>query len=173
MRDENCLILSEHALDHLRSDRRLFGIILDDVANKNVRVQGDHRPEAPRRIAFSMSWSDTCRFDFSMPRSERKSTVSGSTVTPPSLPMLKLSRSPGSTPRWSRISLGIVIWPLDVNVAVGMSLPIASVLTLFLTPSRQRRRSLRARVERVRGARVRAACPPAAGEAHLDTVIRG
>src|SRR5439155_969128 len=96
-----------------------------------------------------------------------------STVTPPSLPMLKLSRSPGSTPRWSRISFGIVIWPLDVSVAVGMSLPIASVLTLFLTPSRQRRRSLRTRVESVRGARVRAAHLPAAGEAHLDTVIRG
>src|SRR5438128_4277623 len=107
-----------------------------------------------------------------MPRNERKSTVSGSTVTSPSLPMLKLTRSPGSIPRCSRTSFGIVIWPLDVSVALGISLPIPRFLVLFLTSSRQRRRCFGARVQRVRGERVRATRTSTAGETHLDAIVR-
>src|SRR5437764_6213206 len=120
-----------------------------------------------------MACNDTRLLALSMPRRERTSTVSGSTVTSPSLPMLKLTRSPGSIPRCSRTFFGMVIWPFEVSVALGMSLPIPPFLTLFLAPLRRRGRRLRAGVQRVRGARVLAAGASAVREAQLQAVVRG
>src|SRR5580704_1442153 len=112
------LTFGEETLD----DRGLTGIVIGHKSDENVRVQRPHSPIAPRAIASSISWSviGRPRGDLMIPLSDRKSVLMAFSENRPVLSFTKSTRSPGFRPIWSRTSLGIVIWPFDVTVLLGM-----------------------------------------------------
>ena len=55
VRDKRSFLILEGIEEDRTSPGRLLGIVLDKEAHKNVGVEGDQSPAAPRRIASSMS----------------------------------------------------------------------------------------------------------------------
>src|SRR6266576_6742257 len=103
-------------LDYLPCLRRLYWVVLGEIADENVGVEPDHRrrargapPAAPSAAASVISPIVTGRrrLDLIIPRKAAAGSF-GKRTTVPSGCTKNLTRSPGFNRRCSRIAFGIV-----------------------------------------------------------------
>src|SRR6266478_6261562 len=120
--EESGVLLGQLLLDQLPRLWRLDGIVLREVADKDVGIEPDHRrlargatPATPAAAAAAISSIVTgrCRRGLTMPR-KAEAGIFGNRTTLPSGCTKNLTLSPGFNRRWSRMGLGIVAWPLAV-----------------------------------------------------------
>src|SRR5271165_247956 len=120
--DETGVLLGQLPFDQLGRLRRLNGIVLREVADKDVGIESDHRRlarcEMPAALAAAASLISSivtgrCRRGLTIPRNA-EAGIFGNRTTLPSGCTKNLTLSPGFNRRWSRMAFGIVAWPLAV-----------------------------------------------------------